>query len=307
MGTEAISRYLHGGIPNNQRRWCENMQMTIRKATPQDRAAVELVESQATRNLKYLPMVYEEFVSDTKGDFSVTEVDGEVAGCAKFTVLPDGSAWLEALRVMPQHQGKGIGKAFYARFFEVAERKGIKIMRMYTGLKNQVSKGLAERYGFSLAATCRGAWKSVDAGAVDSAADSVSAFQKVSDPNRAAELLMPLKDKWNGFVVMNRTFYVLTPALCTAWALEGKVYEEHASGSVVALGARFMPEQALHLAAFSGDEASCLAFAKRMAADRKVERVQCMFPPAASDIQETLLAHGFQTDQSDYIVMQVEV
>lgn len=277
------------------------MQITVRKATPQDRIAVELVESQSTPNLRYLPAVYEEFVNDTEGDFTVAEVDGEVVGCGKLTVLPDGSIWLEALRVMRAHQGKGIGKAFYARFFEVAERKGIKTMRMYTGVRNQVSKGLAERNGFRLAGTYCGAWKTVGA----SFGDSSTRFQSVTDPERAVSLLLPLKDKWSGFVVMNRTFYELTPALCRAWAKEGKVFEDKASDSAVALGARFMPEQAVHLAAFKGDPDLCLSFAERLAADRGAGRLQCMFSPSASDIRDVLTAHGFQSDASDYIVMQV--
>ena len=76
---------------------------------------------------------------------------------AKLTVLPDGSAWLEALRVAPFAQGKGVGKQFYQHFFTVARERGIPSMRMYTGVRNAVSKGLAERFGFRLAATYRGA------------------------------------------------------------------------------------------------------------------------------------------------------
>ena len=263
---------------------------------------VELVESQATRNLKYLPSVFDEFVSDMVGEFSVADVDGEIAGCGKFTVLPDGSAWLEALRVMPSHQGKGMGKAFYQRFFELAHVRDIRVMRMYTGMKNAVSKGLAERFGFTLAAAYRGAGKSVD----DEKAPAAT-FVQVTDPKRATGLLMPLKDRWTGFVVMNRTFYELTPSLCEAWAREGKVFEEPASGSVVALGARFMPEQAVHIAAFGGDEDLCLHFAASLAVKRGVPKLLCMFPPSASDVQDVVTRNGFALDASDYIVMQVKV
>ena len=134
-------RYLRPSTTKH--RWYNDMQITIRVVTEEDRDAVLAVESQSTPNLKYLPMVFDQFLSDPEGDFSVAEMDGEVVGCGKFTVMPDGSAWLEALRVIPRAQGQGIGKAFYARFFEVAEGKGIKTMRMYTGMKNKVSKGLA--------------------------------------------------------------------------------------------------------------------------------------------------------------------
>ncbi len=281
----------------------QSVNISLRKAVEDDRAGVEVVEAQATPNLKYLPMVFDEFVSDDDGEFVVAETGCGILGCGKLTVVPDGSAWLEALRVIPRNQGHGIGKAFYARFFEIARRKGITTMRMYTGVNNKVSKGLAERNGFHLAATYRGASKPVDT----TAYGRPHAFQIVTCPERARQLLMPLKARWEGFVVMNRTFYELTPHLCEAWAREGKVYQDLASGSVVALGARFMPLQAVHVAAFSGNQESCLAFAESMAADRGAARIQCMFPPTASDIQETLLALGFQLDASDYIVMEVQV
>lgn len=275
------------------------MRITIREVSEEDRDAVLAVESQSTPNLRYLPAVFDQFLNDPEGDFSVAEVDGEVVGCGKFTVMPDGSAWLETLRVIPQAQGQGVGKAFYARFFEVARRKGIDAMRMYTGVRNKVSKGLAERHGFTLAGTYRGMSK-----AAGTAVGNES-FRAVTDPERAVELLMPQEARWGGFVVMNRTFYRLTPALCETWAIEGKIFEEPSSGSVVALGARFMPEQALHLALFSGDEGLCLEFATSLARVRGAARVQCMFPPAATDIQAVLAGHGFEQDPSDYLVMEV--
>lgn len=279
------------------------MSVKLRRAEERDRAAVELVESQATPRLRYLPYVFDEFAEDEMGEFSVAEVDGELAGCGKFTVLPDRTAWLEALRVMPRHQGKGVGKAFYERFFELARAKNIKTMRMYTGIKNVVSKGLAERFGFTLAVECRGSGKIMDAYAKHGAAT----FTQVTDAARAVKLLMPYRDRWNGFVVMNRTFYELTPALCEDWARTGKVFEEASSGSVVALGARFMPEQAVHIAAFGGDDDLCLSFASELAAKRGAKGLQCMFPPSSRELQAVVTRNGFIIDGSDYIVMQVSV
>ncbi len=279
------------------------MSVKVRRAEERDRAAVEQVESQATPRLRYLPHVFDEFAGDEMGEFSVAEVDGEIAGCGKFTVLPDRTAWLEALRVMPSHQGKGVGKAFYERFFELARAKDIKTMRMYTGTKNVVSKGLAERFGFTLAVECRGSGKVADAPAKHRGA----AFTQVTDTGRAVELLMPYKDRWNGFVVMNRTFYELTPALCEDWARTGKVFEETSSGSVVALGARFMPEQAVHIAVFGGDDDLCLSFAAELAAKRGAKGLQLMFPPSSDELQAVVTRNGFVIDGSDYIVMQVSV
>ncbi|MGE5654771.1 MAG: GNAT family N-acetyltransferase [Bacillota bacterium] len=280
----------------------DEMGITLRRAMIEDRQQILDVEAKATRNLRYLGQVFEQWVADDEGHLSVAEIDGELTGVGKFTVMPDGSAWLEALRVSPERQGLGIGKRFYELFLSTARQKGIRTLRMYTGVKNAVSKGLAERFGFHLAATYRGAWQPVAAGCTQ-----CPQFTKVTDPERAAALIMPHAERWTGFMVMNRTFMSINPATCAALAREGKVYEEAASGSLIVIGARFMPEQALHVALFSGDEGACIEFARCQAAELGVPKLQCMFPPTAQDIQKTLLSQGFQLEESDCIVMEVHL
>ncbi len=274
------------------------MNLVLRDMTGHDKEAAESVEREAMER-RYLPEVFYEFLQD--GCFWLAEVGGEAAGCGKFTLLPDGSAWLEVLRVRPRFQGMGVGKAFYRKFFEVAGAKGVKTMRMYTGEKNVVSKGLAERFGFTLAAVLRGMGLDVGLGG------SCPLFQKVMDPERATELLMPLKGEWGRFVVMNRTFYELTPALCRHWCKLGMVYEDPQSGSAIALGARFMADREVHIAAFGGDGEACLSFAQSYALARSVPRLQCMVPPDQQGLLKRLEDFGFTRDIADYIVMEVKV
>ena len=129
------------------------MDIKLRKARPEDKEKVEWVESLSTPNLSYVPHVWGMFINDTGGDWSVEEVDGEVVACGKYSILPDGSAWLETLRVIPRRQGLGLGKRLYEHWLKLSAEKGVKTMRMYTGVNNAVSAGLARRYGLSLAET----------------------------------------------------------------------------------------------------------------------------------------------------------
>lgn len=276
------------------------MKITLRRARPEDLNQVLEVEAKATRNLRYLSEVFAQWVADEEGHLSVAEIDGELVACGKLTVMPDESAWLEALRVIPERQGFGVGKRFYELFLETARRKGIDTLRMYTGVNNAVSKGLAERFGFHLAATYRGAWQDVS----PLPDQPVAQFIHVTDPERASALVMPHKERWTGFMVMNRTFCAITPATCAAMAREGMVYEHLGSGSVIVLGARFMHKQALHIALIAGDEEACLGFARHKAVELSVAKLQCMFPPTVQEIQATLLASGFQLEESDCIVME---
>ncbi len=278
-------------------------EILLRQATKSDRDGAIKVESQSTPNLNYVPHVFDMFVSDKSGEFSVAELNGTLVACGKFTAMVDGSAWVETLRVIPTYQGLGIGKLLYERFFEQAQARSIKTMRMYTGVKNAKSKGLAERFGFHLAATYRGAWLPCQHGAID--VPSIP-FEQVLDPKKAVDLIMPLSEKWTGFLIMNRTFYAITPELCRDFAQKGFVYAESTTGSVMIIGARFMPEQALHIGIINGDVGTCLAFALKKGVARRAGKLSCLFPPSAQDIQQSLLHYGFQLEASDFIVMEVE-
>jgi hypothetical protein len=116
---------------------------------------------------------------------------------------------------------------------------------------------------------------------------------------------MPHKSRWNGFLVMNRTFYELSPELCVYLAEQGHIYQDKLSGSVVVMGARFMPEQALHLAMFAGDEHACLVFAKQKALELATSQLSCFFPVAEMQTEQFLREHQFYIDPSSFIVMKV--
>ena len=277
------------------------MDVNIRKACKEDLPGILQVEERSTPGLRYLGAVFEEFAGDSLGELGVAEIAGEIVGVAKFTVLPDRTAWLEALRVPPEHQGKGIGKHFYERFFELAAACNTKIMRMYTNIGNSASRGLAERFGFTLAGTFRGMSLALPA---ELAATGGERFIRITDAARGAELISAERQAHQGFVIMNRTFYEVTPALGAVWAKEGKLFEEPKTGSLVALGARFMPQTSMHIAVLAGDKASGLCFARWLAEQRQAPKLQYMIPAADSDTESFLAEQGFVPDSYDCIVME---
>lgn len=280
------------------------MEIVVRKARAEDRAAAVAAEMKAMPGLHYLDAVYDDWLADREGELLVAELDGQVAGVGKFSVVPDGSAWLETLRVAPEYQGRGVGKRFYERFRELARQKNINTMRMYTNLDNYASKGLAELYGLKLAGIYQEGTLDVRTAAAGSIAGD---FRPVADPDRAATLLLPLTETWAGHAIMNRTFYSLTPALCAAFAVEGKVYEDTATGSVITLGARFLPQQALHIALFGGCRQACLEFARQKAAAAGIPALKCMFSPDALPERAALEDYGFTVGPADFIVMAGQV
>ena len=85
------------------------------------------------------------------------------------------------------------------------------------------------------------------------------------------------------------------------------VYENPERGSVMAMGARFMPEKELHIGLFSGDAETCLEFAAQEGKERGVERLSCLFPASAAGIQGSLTGYGFKLLPSDFIVMEAHL
>lgn len=279
-------------------------EIIIRAATYVDRAAIAAVEALSTPGLRYVDQVFDLFMDRTQGAFLVAENDGEVVACGKFTLTPDGSAWLETLRVIPACQGLGIGKRFYKEFFTIARRDGVPIMRMYTGTKNVVSKGLAERFGFQQAETFAEARLPFEEYTHDHQGVH---FQPVSDARRATDLIMQYRELWHDFLVMNRTFYKISPALCAMLAAAGQVYEESETASVIVLGARFMPEEALHIGLYGGDPIACQHFIQQRARALGVPRVNCIFPAESQTVGTNLARAGYQQLDATLIVMEVDL
>lgn len=276
----------------------------LRTVMAEDKQQVCAVEAKSTPKLRYLPDVFEMFIAEERGEFFLAEQAGVIVACAKCTVLADNTGWLETLRVIPEYQGRGIGKQLYARYFEIARAEGIHTMRMYTGLNNLVSRGLAEYHGFQLEASFLGFSKACEPSGVHAAAHD---FQHIQDADQASVLLMPHAAQWNHFVVMNRTFYRLTPALCAYLAQQGHVYADSQSGSVLVLGARFSPQQALHIGLFAGHAEVCLQFAQQHANESGTQQLSCIFPQSATPVQELLTEYGFEPHPSPYIVMRVDM
>ncbi|MPM60641.1 hypothetical protein SDC9_107493 [bioreactor metagenome] len=87
-------------------------------------------------------------------------------------------------------------------------------------------------------------------------------------------------------------------------AREGKVFYDEKSDNLVVLGARFMPETALHIGLYRGDAHKILEFAKWVAVQRKVPKVTIMFPPTLRQTEEELLHEGYVLEAGDCIVCE---
>lgn len=222
-------------------------------------------------------------------------------GMGQYSVLPDGSGWLETLRVEKQFQSQGAGKAIYRRYMELAEETRAPSLAMFTGRKNLASKGLAEKYGFRLAAALN--QFDLDLAAVTPAI--VPGFHLVSDEEEAVELLTKAveKDPWGPFMGLNRTFLHYGEPLYRYLHREGMVYTD--GESVVVLGARMLRHRGLNVGYMAGDYGKCLAFAAGATAGQGLPKLTVFVSPEREDVAAALREFGFG-EPVELIVMEWE-
>ena len=220
-------------------------------------------------------------------------------GMGQYSVLPDGSGWLETLRVEKQFQSQGAGKAIYRRYMELAEETRAPSLAMFTGRKNLASKGLAEKYGFRLAAALN--QFDLDLAAVTPAI--VPGFHLVSDEEEAVELLTKAveKDPWGPFMGLNRTFLHYGEPLYRYLHREGMVYTD--GESVVVLGARMLRHRGLNVGYMAGDYGKCLAFAAGATAGQGLPKLTVFVSPEREDVAAALREFGFG-EPIELIVME---
>ncbi|MCL2006609.1 MAG: GNAT family N-acetyltransferase [Treponema sp.] len=256
------------------------------------------VEVASYVGVEYLRDVYDYFVNYTVGDFSTGYIDGELAGIGKLSRLYDGSAWLETLRVDKQHQGKGLGNAFYKHFRKEAETLKCPVMRMYTSEGNAVSKGLAQINGFKTVAAHRGMFLD-NPGSLNY--DLPDSFRLASP----MEAVSAWKDYKEGFVCLNRTFYEKNPDTYAGMGAEGRAFIQGSTALI--LGARFQRNKGLHMANPIGDVELALRFAIFYTAKLNLPKLTCTFDLKDKGLEKMLTSIGFRNEPYTTIVMEGKV
>ncbi len=265
----------------------------------QDLPACLGVESAAMGKHLYLKDVAE-YYTTTKGEFTLALVEDKVVGMGKLTVLFDGSAWLELLRVHPDFQRQGVGAKIYTRYLEQATAFRCPAIRMYTGAKNIPSAALAQKNGLHRGPEfCS---MTLNLQNIPWEKEHLQGFC-LANGQQAQELLLPMKEQAGGFFSINHTFYAVNPATCKGMAAAGWVY--CAGENALVLGARFQPEKVWHIGAIAGDLEKNLRFAIARAAQCGVEKLSFHFPPQNQRLPLLLEQYGFTPDPSNDVVMEL--
>jgi GNAT superfamily N-acetyltransferase len=128
----------------------ETWTVSIREYRDTDFPAIQDIAEQTWNGSDYLAKIAPEWARD--GHFYVAELNGRVIGATKLSLLPEGVAWLEGLRVHPDAQGHGVARQLNAFQIDNVRRmladSTVKHLEFCTYFRNVESITMSERGGF---------------------------------------------------------------------------------------------------------------------------------------------------------------
>jgi GNAT superfamily N-acetyltransferase len=95
----------------------------------------------------YVPFKWKEWLRDGEGRVSVAVAGGTLVGLQHIAIQPDGTAWLEGIRVRDEAQARGVGRTMLEEGLEWARRTGYPRARLCTYGGNPASNRLAVKGG----------------------------------------------------------------------------------------------------------------------------------------------------------------
>lgn len=120
--------------------------VVYRRAVPSDREGILAVSGLFPDN--WIPYVIDEALAAERGGFFVAEVAGRIAAICGARVAGN-CAWLEAMRVDPAYQGRGLATTLTVRVIEACARWGCRKARLSTAKTNApVHHFIGKKLGF---------------------------------------------------------------------------------------------------------------------------------------------------------------
>ncbi len=262
------------------------MKYDVRIAKYEDLDTVSAIEKATMGNYTYVDTAWNYFFN-TKGDFlCACNRDDKMVAIAHLAVLPDNSCWFEALRVHPEHQNRGAGKALYEKALDLAQNKyHCTAMSMYTGPRNVRSSGLAARYGLNNVYNYKEYTLKVTA-------EGRKSDYHYADWRTACKLALPLKEEYGDFISINRTMCRINRDNIAALA-DKRLFYEDGNGSFICIGNRFQHGNKLFLVMLGGDYEKGLDFAVNLANARNIPEITCTFTSVNEKLEKALQKYGF--------------
>lgn len=276
--------------------------MHLRKATAADKEQVLEICKTIWEGHDYIPNIFELWIHDTQGEFTLITEDESITGMAKFTISQPGIGWLEGLRVAPEARSRGYAKVITNYYIEKGKELGLEKLQLSTYYENHASIHVTESYGFQRVAEFFLAEKEVDPQTVLPMDPSVVQLQP-ADPlyEQVLELLLrsPEQKAQRGFIGYGWLFKSLNDAEVRAAVARGHVYYLPKDGQADAATLIYpdpIKDQTYYIVMVTGSDegiATLLDWACGDALQRDFTLINAMFP-VEPHLQELYLAKGYR-------------
>ena len=240
-----------------------------------------------------------------KGEMIVAELPdlpacdpAKTVGMGQYSVMPDGSGWLECLRILPEYQRTSAGRQIYERYQQLWTETDAPHVAMFIGRKNVASKALSEVYGFEYT----GAYDEYSMPLEGLDAKCPAGFERVTDLGTVVKV-MDARENIGDHIVFNRTYLHYTEPIYR-WLIEkGMVWSN--GEDLLVLSSRMLEERGWYLAFWRGDLDTCLDFAISKTKEAGLPALTVNFPPEREDLKEYFESKGFHYVYSN-IVMELD-
>ncbi len=184
----------------------------FRKAAQADRERVLEISSKIWEGNDFLQYVFDAWVSEVEGEFTIGEKDGIIVGFAKYTKLSDSEAWLEGIRVDEKYAKQGFGKAITQYFISRAKAEGVSTIRLsaYAGSKESIK--IVEGLGFKKDGYFTTGYKEVNKG------------EGIPNASKNVINIMSTATAWD-LITRGSSYYMSNGYISFGWTFRKAAYE----------------------------------------------------------------------------------
>lgn len=231
----------------------------FRKVSPSDRDRVLEISSNIWEGQDFIKYVFDEWVKDTEGEFTLGEKDGNIVGFAKYTRLNDLEVWLEGIRVDESYANQGFGKAITQYYISRARAEGAEVIRLSVHGDSRESIKIVESLGFKKDGYFTTGWRTLDK--AEAAPQASKNIINIMSTATAWDLITRGNAYYmsNGYISFGWSFLKVTYELVDRLVREKRVYgrlHEGKVSSVMILTEDSHMDGGLNIGFIDGDMAS---------------------------------------------------
>jgi len=184
----------------------------FRKVSPADKGRVLEISSKIWEGHDFIQHVFDHWVSDAEGEFTIGEKDGDVIGFAKYTKHSDSEAWFEGIRVDEKYAGQGFGKAITQYFISRAKAEAVDTIRLCTEIESRESIKIVESLGFKKDGYFTYGYKELDKEA------------KEPDVSKTVINIMSTATAWD-LITRGNSYYMSNGYISYGWTFKKAAYD----------------------------------------------------------------------------------